>query len=273
MQIAQRRQLIIGCGYLGKELARQLLALGASVTATTRKENNLAPLTQAGVQVCLFDLESPQTWSDLMLNLGEVELDIYLLVPPSQIRRELFSQFVDKLQSLNLHSALLASSTVVYGQAEREVDADSEVDIDSDRAERQFTLEQVWSAAGERMKLVRFAGLYGPDRIIGKRTLLKGQALPGRGDAWLNLIHISDAASLLSAMVEKHTTAAIELGCDGLPVLRKQYYSDLAQHIGAKPPVFSGEQEDISRGRRCSNSVTCERTGWQPTFLRYVDSF
>ena len=220
----------------------------------------------------LFDLNKAETWH-ILDEIKSQKLDLYVLVPPSQIDAESFAEFVSYLRKVPVHKAILASSTVVYGNSEREVDADSKVEIDSVRGERQYAVEQLWRKLGVNTRIVRFAGLYGPGRIIGKGLVEKGESIPGLSEAWLNLIHVEDAAKLLIKVATAEYAQAVELGCDGKPVKRGEYYSDLARHLNCQPPVFLEDDSVRGRGRRCSNTLTIERTGWQPERIDYRDSF
>ena len=270
----QRHSLIIGCGYLGQALVKELQLRQLPVHATTGHKHNLHRLENMGVSVGVLNINEPDTWHIRRQKEGG-GLNIYCLVPPGQIGMDSWPAFVAHLQTLTLHKAILASSTVVYGRREREVDADSEVDIDSTRAERQYRIEEVWQRLGEVARIVRFAGLYGPGRIIGRRTVLNNERIPGQSGAWLNLIHISDAARLLLEISESQGAQTVELGCDGRPVLRCEYYGDLAKHLNCPPPVFSEHEHEHEkkRGRRCSNKITIQRTGWQPQILDYKAGF
>jgi nucleoside-diphosphate-sugar epimerase len=267
----QSAVLIIGCGYLGMRLLARLSRAGSPVWATTRNKEKISQIHQLGASATLFDLNEPDTWDNLVPLAGQ-RLEIYFLLPPGQIELASLHEFVAFMQTWPVHRLLMTSSSVVYGGQSRIVNADSEVDIDSPRAKQQYAIEQSLRDYGGDAKVVRLAGLYGPERIIGRQALMDGQTLPGRADSCLNLIHVDDAAELLINVMASDSAAAIELGCDGKPVSREQYYRDLAESLSSKPPVFQ-ETEERGRGRRCDNRVTVKRTGWQPRYVDYLQSF
>ncbi len=268
----QTAAVIIGAGYLGRTLAGQLQEQGERVHVTTRKAEKLHGLKEISAQAGLLDVNEPETWG-LLAQWADCRLHLYLLIPPSQIEPDAFTEFVARLRGLPLHKAMLASSTVVYGKREREVDADSEVEIDSARTERQYCIEQLWRGLGRPARIVRLAGLYGAGRIIGRGTILNGEAVPGLADAWLNLIHVRDAARLLMRVGQGEQAAIVELGCDGRPVRRRDYYAALARHLNSPPPLFVEHERAGRSGRRCNNQITMQRTGWRPEFLNYKSCF
>lgn len=107
-----------------------------------------------------------------------------------------------------------------------------------------------------------------------------GAPLLGDPHALLNLIHVDDAAALLEA-VATSGGGAIELGCDGNPVPRLDYYTHLARRLGVPPPEPMDPTTaaahfglDPARLRRASskaldNIPTCRRTGWSPRYPNY----
>ena len=193
-------------------------------------------------------------------------MQVYCLVQRSRIDLTILPDFLNHLNSLPCRRCILVSSTVVYGSRERRVDADSEVEPDSERAERQYRIEQLWRSHLANAHIVRLAGLYGPGRVIGRQTIRNGEAVRGNADAWLNLVHVDDAASLVKQIASSDGAAEVELGCDGTPVKRKDYYGFLAESLNGPSPSFSGHGD---RGRRCDNRLTIERTGWQPRYTDY----
>ena len=253
----KQTHLIIGAGYLGRRLA----ALLPDERHLTRRA--------ARPGVIPLDCNEARSWAGLAALEGKgPALCVYFCVPPGRIDGRLFPDFLRRLARLGGQRAVLVSSTVVYGRREREVDADSAVSIDSPRAERQYRLEQDWLNAMDNACILRLAGIYGAGRVIGRAGILAGETLQGRAEAWLNLIRADDAATLLKRMGEMAQPARVELGADGSPVRRRDYYAFLAQRLGRPPPGF--DQAGINGGgRRCDNRKTRRRTGWQPAFPDY----
>ena len=250
--------LIIGAGYLGRHLANLLQGERGHLTRRA-----------AAPGIIPLDCNAAGSWANLSaLEDNNDALSIYFCVPPGRVEARLFPDFLRRLTRLGQRRAVLVSSTVVYGRRERAVDADSEVSIDSPRAERQYRLERDWLKHMDNARVLRLAGLYGPGRVIGQAGILAGKTIQGQADAWLNLIRVEDAASLLQRMGELAEPAQVELGADGNPVRRRDYYTFLAERLGAAPPGFD-QAETNGRGRRCDNQKTCQRTGWQPAFPDY----
>ena len=249
--------LIIGCGYLGKRLKTFLK--GQTVWATNRSE-----LT--GNNSILLDINDENTCNNLAVLSNQGALVIYFMVPPSKIEQACFIKFINRLNQLNILRAILVSSTVVYGNKDRIVDANSEVELDGIRAECQYQIEKTWSDNIDNAYIVRLAGIYGPDRIIGLNAIKNGEMINGDPEGWLNFIYVDDAANLIKCIGSFDSTNRIELGCDGMPIKRKEYYSFLARLMNQAPPRFNTNKAIRGKGRRCDNKLTISRTGWQPEY-------
>jgi nucleoside-diphosphate-sugar epimerase len=110
----------------------------------------------------------------------------------------------------------------------------------------------VQHAFGPRTIILRLAGIYGPARIPRRNELLSGQPITAAGDAWLNLIHVSDAAQIVLAVEKQVLPPRLYLVSDGHPVRRRDYYAEAARLLHAPPPVFSMEEPKTQTERRVS---------------------
>lgn len=114
--------------------------------------------------------------------------------------------------------------------------------------------------------VLRLSGIYGPARLLTRVEALRaGQPISGRGDAWLNLIHVDDAASAVIACEKRGIAGETYLISDNKPVRREAYYSRLATLTQAPPPHFA-EEIASKRGsgglnKRCDNQKAREDLG------------
>jgi len=254
--------LIIGCGYLGQRL---LPLLSGQVCWFSSRSKTSEPNS------LLLDINKESTWDSLDALSDEEALTIYCMVPPSQIELDFFYSFMNRVNALNTRRCILISSTVVYGNTNRVVNSDSDVEIDSERAEQQYKIEQAWLESNEDSCVVQLAGLYGPDRVIGQNKILQGENINGDPDGWLNLIHVDDAAHLIKRIGELDEPELIELGCDGTPITRKDYYAFVAEKLNKPLPEFKIDKQSRGIGRRCDNKLTIERTGWYPEYKNFKE--
>jgi nucleoside-diphosphate-sugar epimerase len=268
--------LVIGAGYVGALLATRAAMDGRRVTATTRDGARRATLEAQRIAVFPLDLAGEASLAGLVAAAGAGPTDVCCLLTPGAFTAcgtvaATMERFVAALAPLPVRRAVLSSSTGVYGDCAGEtVSAETSPVPNDDRSSRLLAIEQAWRAAPFEARVVRLAGLYGPGRIIGLESLRRGETLPGDGQAWLNLIHQSDAAKLLLRVLECDPAAAIELGSDGTPVRRADYYGHLAARAGCAAPRFGGGSATRGGGsRRCDPASTWARLGWRPEFADY----
>ena len=281
--------LILGCGYLGATLAPLLTARCHPVYGSTRSPQSAFPLVALGLRPLILDVTQRLTLAALRPVADSDSIDLYYLSPPGRETphhspREVVIDGVQNAISMiptsRIRSAVMASSTAVYGQSNDEkIDADTPPIPNDDRGRMLLESEAIFLARGPQFRVCRLAGLYGPRRIIGLDAVRAGSPIAGNPDALLNLIHVADAAALLLAIADAPNAARIELGCDNHPTKRIDYYRELARRIDAPEPAILDERSaaklglNVERLRRsssksCDNTPTRERTRWTP---RYTD--
>jgi nucleoside-diphosphate-sugar epimerase len=274
---ARYNVLLIGCGYVGRRLTRMLLEEGQRVAVTNR--SGTSPPDLAGVDTYALDLAAPASITAFAAGFGDRGVRcIFVLVPPGRSPEATLIEGPARLLQLpaiaGAERIVVASSTAVYGDSQGEwVSAETPVTVPSGRGLLLRQGEQTWGGhPGSRV--LRLAGLYGPGRLIGEADLRRGDLLAGDPDRWLNLIHVDDAAALLLTLARSEGAAPIELGSDGSPVRRRDWYAGLARALNLPEPRFDGiVRDDGPRGaqassRRCDPQSTFQRTGWRP---RYPD--
>jgi nucleoside-diphosphate-sugar epimerase len=167
------------------------------------------------------------------------------------------------------------SSTSVYGQTNGEwVNEESPCDPQTDNGRACLDAEQVVrryyspnDADLRTANVLRLSGLYGPGRLIARvESLHSGEPIGGNPDAWLNLIHVEDAAQAIIACAERGTPGSTYLISDNRPVTRREYYTRLAELVGAPPSVFSAVEE--SEGRTRGLNKRCDNQRMQRDLLR-----
>lgn len=264
--------LLIGCGYLGAVMVRQL-ARGA-VTAVTRSTRRHAALAAAGVRCLACDLSAPDLAAQLAVPLAGFRGAVFVIAPPSAWvdadPRPALARLLDLLRAQQVTRAVLASSTAVYGDAEGAwVDAASAVQDKDPRSHKLLAIEQAWMSAGLDSYVLRLAGLYGPGRIIGRDSIVRADTLPGADDDWLNVVHIEDAARAMLATATAPSPLRYALISDGLPLLRRDYYGALARCSGAPLPRFGGAAGRRAGSRRCDAHASWAALALKP---RWPDS-
>src|SRR5690606_28528649 len=82
--------------------------------------------------------------------------------------------------------------------------------------------------------------------------LRSGAPIGGNPEAWLNLIHVDDAATAVLACEQRFTPGETFLISDDCPIARREYYELLARLTAAPPPKFS-DDESSDLNKRIAN--------------------
>ena len=249
-------KLVIGCGYLGRVVAAQWRNAGHRVFVTTRSPQRAEELRLLGLEPIVCDVLRPESLRALPSSVATivhcVGFDRTAGVPMRTV-------YVDGLR--NVLSALAGwagrlvyvSSTGVYAQTDgEEVDEAAATQPTEDSGRVILEAERLLRERRPAVVL-RFAGIYGPGRLIRSREILAGAAIVGDADKWLNLIHVEDGAAAVVAAGERGEPGTIYNVCDDRPVRRRDFYTRLAAVLAAPPPRFVAAPRSDPVNRRIVN--------------------
>jgi len=255
-------KLIFGCGYLGWRVARLWQASGEQVFAVTRSAERVARLAAEGLIPIVADvtdlsqLTLPQDIETVLWAVGYDRLSLSPVVHDRSAASgrvgEATAPSISDVYVRGLANSLRAlpqtvgrflyiSSTGVYGQVTGdEVDEDSPCQPTREGGRACLAAEELLRASplADRTIILRLAGIYGPDRIPRSKDLLAGLPIDAPSDGWLNLIHVDDAARIVLLAERRAQPPKLYVVSDGQPVIRGNYYRELARLLGAPPPRF-----------------------------------
>ncbi len=255
------RALIFGCGYLGKRLAREWVAEGYEVHATTRSPQRAADLVRAGVTAHVCDVIDPQSLG----GLPEVDVVVWAVGLDRSANVPMRRVYVDGLS--NALTALPGaprfvhvSSTGVYGQTDGgEVDELAPTHPLEESGQVVLEAETLLVSRRPGAVVLRFAGIYGPERLIRAKDLLAGRLLAIDPEKWLNLIHVEDGVRAVRSACLRAKPGAVYNVCDDRPARRREFYTLLAERIGAPPPHFVAPPLPVSESERVNRRVVNRR--------------
>ncbi|QDT66958.1 SDR family oxidoreductase [Calycomorphotria hydatis] len=274
-----KTRLIIGCGYLGRRIAERWLANGDSVMALTRSEERAEQFRHQQIEPIIGDV----TIADSLSHLPAADTCLYAVGLDRSSGASHHDVYVDGLRNALAQLAgkvgqlIYISSTSVYGQSQgEEVDEQSETQPLNERGQNCLTAEQLvrdFQSSGTSINILRLSGIYGPDRLLRRATQVRNrEPIAGNADAWLNLIHVDDAAQAVLACEQHGRTGETYLVSDDEPVRRRDYYGTLAELVGGEPPLFSeGEtpRHAVGQGKQCRNQRVREKLSLELQYPTY----
>jgi nucleoside-diphosphate-sugar epimerase len=253
--------LILGCGYLGRAVARRWLAQGHRLTALTR--SRAEELRSLGIEPVVGDVTDPA------LRLPAADTVLYAVGldrSAGWTMREVYvGGLTSVLNALTAQRFIYVSSTGVYGQAGGEwVDEASPTEPADEGGRVVLECERLLREWRPDAVVLRFAGIYGPGRVIRRAAVERGEPIAADPDGWLNLIHVEDGAAAVVAAAERGEPGRTYNVADDRPLTRREFYTELATRLGAPAPRFVPAAERTNR--RVSNRRLREELGVELQF-------
>ncbi len=242
------RVAILGCGYVGLELGRQL-APEHDVVGVRRSADGIAAIEAVGLEGVQADVTDPAGLADVP------DADVVVFAASSGGRgadaargiyvegqRTAIDHFGSRSSPPDRY--LYTSSTGVYGDHGGDwVDEETPLEPTTDKTDVLATAERV--ALEEPLEhgidgtVARLAGLYGPGRYRLERYL-QGPVTAG----YLNMVHRDDAAGAVRHLVEADVARnEVVLVVDDEPVEKWEFADWLAEQCGVDAP-FKRTVED-----------------------------
>lgn len=241
--------LVIGCGYLGRRVAEAWRRQGRRVVTTTRSRARADELRVAGFEPIVGDVTEPGS-----LVLPEAEMVLYAVGLDRSAGKSMRAVYNSGLGNVlavlpRPGRFVYVSSTSVYGQTGgEEVDETAPTEPSDESGKVVLEAERLLHQRSPEAIVLRFAGIYGPGRLLRRQAIEVGEPIVGDADAWLNLIHVEDGVSAVLAAAERGRPGAVYNVSDGRPVRRRDFFTHLARRLGAPEPRFTpGAQEAANR--------------------------
>jgi nucleoside-diphosphate-sugar epimerase len=236
-------KLIVGCGYLGDRVRQLWRAGGEKIYAVTRSPERAEQWSREGTRPLVMDITTPLTVEPP----ADIETVLFAVGFDPQAGPSIREVYVNGLARVlawlpaTVQRFVYISSTGVYGSCAGEwIDESSPCEPLREGGKACLAAEQLLapSPLAERSVILRLAGIYGPGRIPRASDLLAGKPIEAEPGGYLNLIHVADAARTVLLADENRQCSRCLLVADGHPVLRGEYYAELARLVGAPPPQF-----------------------------------
>jgi nucleoside-diphosphate-sugar epimerase len=277
------RTLIVGCGYVGFALGKELARQGHEVFGLRRTAGDNLDLETAGIVPLKGDITNREDlaklpdeydWVVNCVSSSRGDVEDYRRVYLEGMRN-----LIEWLSPNPPKKFVYTSSTSVYGQMDGSTVTElSPTEPATETARVLVEAEKILlEAAAQNFPAVvlRIAGIYGPGRGYWFKQFPQGEArIEGSGERFLNMIHREDVAGAIIAALEKAPAGDIYNVVDDEPVTQLTLFQWLSNHFGKEMPPFvdGGEQRARKRAwtnKRVSNAKLKSQVGYRfkyPTF-------
>ncbi|MCP3175805.1 SDR family oxidoreductase [Desulfuromonas sp. KJ2020] len=234
------RIVIIGCGDIGRRVARRALAQGQQVHGLVREEEKGQALAAAGIAPLVGHLDDPESLTGLPLAGAGL---FYFAPPPgggfSDPRVRNFLAAIAPGQGPA--KIVYISTSGVYGDCgDKLVTEETPPNPQTSRARRRLDAENAFLAWGKEHRvpvvILRVTGIYGPGRLPVAR-LTEGHPLLREEECKpTNRIHAEDLARVCLAAMDKGEAGDIFNVCDGQGGTMTQYFLAVADLLSLPQP-------------------------------------
>ncbi|WP_254767237.1 SDR family oxidoreductase [Salinilacihabitans rarus] len=266
------RVAILGCGYVGLELGRQLAERGHEAIGVRRSDEGIERIDAAGFAAVRADVTAPEDLTAVP------DVDAVVFAASSGGRgaaaaREVYVEGLDAAveafgeRETPPDRLVYTSSTGVHGDHGGDwVDEGTPIEPTTEKTEVLAAAERLAldrpPEYGFEGTVARYAGLYGPDRYRLDRYL-DGPVTEG----YLNMVHRDDAAGAVRFLLEEDLARGeVVQVVDDEPVSKWAFADWLADECGVERPPKRTKAERLAAGdlsaaarrrlltsKRCSN--------------------
>ena len=218
---------ILGCGWLGLPLARQLVQQGHQIKGSTTSQQKMEFMKSIGIAPYLIKLtEKEPQWVDFL------QTDVLVIVIPLK-EIEPFEDLIKTLPSTV--KVIYTSSTAVYLPSEEPINEKGALDTQHPL----LAIEQVIRNSENPSTIIRLAGLFDQRRHPGRWFTNKVLNNP---NGPVNLVHLNDCLGIIEKIITHQVWDEVFNACANEHPSRKDFYSRTSRALGSPPPQINEQK-------------------------------
>ena len=248
---------ILGCGWLGFDLAKSFIKNGFSVNGSTTTPGKILAFENANIKPFIISIGATNIIGDM--NPFLANSTILIIDIPPQLRNGGSDNFVSKIERIipfiensTIEKVIFISSTSVYNDNECTsskqyiVDEKSIFEPETESGKQLLTAEKLLlSNKNFQTSIIRFGGLIGDYRHPIKH--LAGRENIQNPEAPINLIHKNDCIGMIEKITEIDIWNEIFNGVHPNHPSRKEYYTQKATQMKLDAPKFETNQTSFGK--------------------------
>jgi len=266
------RVAIIGCGFVGSAVGRQLVASGHRVTGTTTTGSRTSSIRVLGIEPVVLDLANVNA-----LHHAVRDRDVVVLCVAPRSRADGYrntyllgaQNLIEAVRGTPVTQIIYTGSTHVYGQDDGSwVDEDSPTNPPDENGRILVETERILLGSGSSgacdkqvmTTVLRLGGIYGGERDY--LDFVHSQAGTRRtdGDMYINRIHVDDIVAAIQALLESPYHGVLNL-CDDHPQTKRSFYDAVLAAADLPAISWTSRADEEGRGKRVRNTRIKETLG------------
>ncbi|MBN2480088.1 MAG: NAD-dependent epimerase/dehydratase family protein [Parachlamydiales bacterium] len=251
----------IGCGYVGLELAKQLIQKKHFVTATTKSVKSLKNISSIVQKSYILE----GTDFDAIFQILNENDTIILTLSTNNAKdsEKTFLQTAQTIKSAALKldkpkTLIFTSKSSIYGDhAGRWVDESADLSSKDEESKVLIDTENTLLSLKDlnwKVCILRLPHVYGPGRtIIDIFKSYYKNVIPGHGEYYTNMVHQIDVVNAIIYVLEHEIVGIFNVADDDHPT-RKEFADLICQKLNLMKPTFDPTLADFAdNNKRISN--------------------
>lgn len=234
---------ILGCGWYGKALAKELLKKNAIVKGSATSAEKLDALKGIGIVPHIVKVNADH----INYDTDFIKCDVLVISQPPGFKKGEGPSYLPKIKHIiqavlkkDIQKVIYISSTGVYGDHNKTVTEDDDPKPDTDSGKVLLEAENLFKNEDSfKTTIIRFGGLVGPARHPGR--FFAGKKDIPNGLSPVNMIHLDDCIGIGSTIIERDVFGYLFNACSPDHTVKEAFYKDAALKGGYEVPQFLHE--------------------------------
>lgn len=240
-----KKIVIIGCGWLGKQLASRLMKEHHQVFGSYRTDTSKVGLEL--LEIIPFEFDAEQVNFQIP-EIVKINADVVILsMPPiNKENLEFYGNVLVRIvEQFETNAKFIFTSSIGIYPHESGVYDENYAFNEYEKSTALYQAEsKLMNACGNRLTILRLGGLIGPNRHPIK--FLSGKEISNDGSCPVSLIDSRDITEFISLIIKSENFGETWNIVFPTTQSKKEYYLEISAKLKLLPPVY-GKLHDINR--------------------------
>jgi nucleoside-diphosphate-sugar epimerase len=227
--ILKQKISILGCGWLGLDLALNLINNGYNVKGSATSRSSFENLKIKAISAFIVDIKQRErVVSDFLSS------DVLIISITSKSIDD-FKRLITQIEKSNIKKVIFISSTSVYPNTNNITTEETPIKTSSlTEIESLFRKNKLFQST-----IIRFGGLFGYDRQPG--NFFKKDKKIENPEGYINFIHRDDCIQIIKNVIKSNTWNQTLNACADSHPKRRDFYKNEFKKLGKPEPMFNEE--------------------------------
>lgn len=227
--ILKQKISILGCGWLGLDLALNLINKGYNVKGSTTSSNKFENLKIKAIPAFIVDIKQREKVVSEFLTS-----DVLVICITSKSIDD-FKCLITQIEKSNIKKVIFISSTSVYPNTNEITSEETPINTSPlTEIESLFRKNKLFQST-----IIRFGGLFGYNRQPG--NFFKKDKKIENPEGYINFIHRDDCIEIIEKIIKNNAWNQTLNACADSHPKRRDFYKNEFKKLGKPEPIFNEE--------------------------------